>query len=89
MTTYLVGQVSSLPPFFGRIPAARETARDEPRDHFSHIVGDSLALRHILHRVRLVAPTDATVLIQGETGTGKELIAQRSTISAAGGWARS
>jgi formate hydrogenlyase transcriptional activator len=40
------------------------------------IVGNSAALRRVLEMVRIVAPTDATVLIQGETGTGKELIAE-------------
>src|SRR5437868_4401110 len=41
-----------------------------------HIVGNSAALRRVLGMVRIVAPTDATVLINGETGTGKELIAE-------------
>src|ERR1700730_6375783 len=40
------------------------------------IVGSSAALRRVLGMVRIVAPTDATVLINGETGTGKELIAE-------------
>ncbi len=40
-----------------------------------NIVGDSAVLRHVLHQVEVVAPTDATVLLLGETGTGKELIA--------------
>jgi transcriptional regulator with GAF, ATPase, and Fis domain len=40
------------------------------------IVGTSAALRRVLRMVRVVAPTDATVLIKGETGTGKELIAE-------------
>lgn len=40
------------------------------------IVGRSLAIQRILHQIRLVAPTDATVLITGESGTGKELIAR-------------
>jgi DNA-binding NtrC family response regulator len=40
------------------------------------IVGNSDALRRVLDVVRVVAPTDATVLINGETGTGKELIAE-------------
>ena len=41
-----------------------------------HIIGNSAALRRVLRMVRMVAPTEATVLIQGETGTGKELIAE-------------
>src|SRR5271168_2071250 len=40
------------------------------------IIGNSVALRDVLDMVRIVAPTDATVLINGETGTGKELIAE-------------
>ena len=40
------------------------------------IVGNSDAIRQVLGMVRIVAPTDATVLINGETGTGKELIAE-------------
>ena len=40
------------------------------------IIGESAALRHVLNMVKLVAPTHATVLINGETGTGKELIAE-------------
>jgi len=43
---------------------------------FEEIVGESPALRSVLARVAKVAPTDSTVLITGETGTGKELIAR-------------
>jgi formate hydrogenlyase transcriptional activator len=43
---------------------------------FEEIVGSSEALRHVLTQVSKVAPTDSTVLILGETGTGKELIAR-------------
>jgi PAS domain S-box-containing protein len=46
-------------------------------DHnFETIIGDSDALKYVLYRVVEVAPTEATVLIMGETGTGKELIAR-------------
>ncbi len=43
---------------------------------FEEIIGDSPALQAVLARVTKVAPTDSTVLITGETGTGKELIAR-------------
>jgi len=43
---------------------------------FEEIVGASTALREVLGRVAKVAPTDSTVLITGETGTGKELVAR-------------
>ena len=43
---------------------------------FEEIVGSSAALKEVLSRVSKVAPTDATVLLTGETGTGKELIAR-------------
>src|SRR5215831_2516229 len=51
---------------------------DEPDSEagFEQIVGRSAALRRVLRQVEVVAPTDSSVLIQGETGTGKELIAQ-------------
>jgi formate hydrogenlyase transcriptional activator len=48
----------------------------ERQNGFEGIVGSSMALRGLLDQVRTVAPTDSTVLIEGETGTGKELIAQ-------------
>jgi len=47
----------------------------EPR-RFEQIIGSSPALESALEQVARVAPTDSTVLIQGETGTGKELIAR-------------
>ena len=43
---------------------------------FEQIIGDSPALQSVLMDVERVAPTDSTVLILGETGTGKELIAR-------------
>ncbi len=44
--------------------------------NFEEIIGGSASLAAVLRRVSQVAPTDATVLIQGETGTGKELFAR-------------
>ena len=51
---------------------------DEPQTEprFEEIVGRSPALQRVLRQVEVVAPTDSGVLIQGETGTGKELVAQ-------------
>ena len=56
----------------------REISSDEQDDRdrqFDHIVGNSPALESTLAEVQRVAPTDSTVLVLGETGTGKELIA--------------
>ena len=44
--------------------------------NFEEIIGESAVLKRVLKQVETVAPTDSTVLIQGETGTGKELIAR-------------
>jgi len=56
----------------------RSFLNDELRNKtsFLEIVGESEALRQVLHQVEIVAPSDATVLVLGETGTGKELIAR-------------
>jgi len=48
----------------------------EPKEDFVEIVGGSAALRRVQRQVEVVAPTDANVLILGETGTGKELVAR-------------
>ena len=44
--------------------------------NFEDIIGESAELKKVLQQVEIVAPTDSTVLIEGETGTGKELIAR-------------
>ena len=54
----------------------RSTEEEFSQRRFEQIVGASPALKAVLEQVAKVAPTDATVLIQGETGTGKELIAR-------------
>ena len=43
---------------------------------FEGVIGDSRQMRDIIERLKRIAPTNATLLIQGETGTGKELVAQ-------------
>src|SRR5882724_4938162 len=50
--------------------------RDRRYTGLHGIIGNSAALQRVLRLVRVVAPTDATVLIQGETGTGKEMVAE-------------
>jgi formate hydrogenlyase transcriptional activator len=57
---------------------ARFGSGDQDRNprRFEQIIGNSPALEAVLEQVERVAPTDSTVLIQGETGTGKELIAR-------------
>src|SRR5712672_3890643 len=63
---YYVGAVAT----FGSVDQERDPRR------FEQIIGKSTALESVLEQVEQVAPTDSTVLIQGETGTGKELIAR-------------
>src|SRR5260221_259451 len=48
---------------------------DRPDRRFERIIGNSAALESVLEQVEQVASTDSTVLIEGETGTGKELVA--------------
>ena len=54
----------------------RSGDQEDKDRHFDQIIGRSARLEAVLEKVELVAPTTATVLIQGETGTGKELIAK-------------
>ena len=70
---------------FGRIAALKEKLAEEKlyleheitQEHdFTEIIGDSAALRRVLAQIETVAATDATVLLLGETGTGKELLAR-------------
>src|SRR5579863_9586810 len=58
---------------FGRSGSSDQYQK--PR-RFEQVVGNSPALESVFAQIELVAPTDSTVLIQGETGTGKELIAR-------------
>jgi formate hydrogenlyase transcriptional activator len=70
---------------YGQITQAKERLaeqklylEDEIRieQNFEEIIGNSQSLKTVLESVRIVAPADSTVLIQGETGTGKEMIAR-------------
>ena len=70
---------------YGRVTAARDRLEEErlyleseirSEYNFEDIVGNSPALRAVLEQVSIVAPTGSTVILHGETGTGKELIAR-------------
>ena len=69
------GEIASLK---DRLASENVYLEEEIRDaqHFGEIVGESRALKRILSQVATVASTDASVLLLGETGTGKELIAR-------------
>src|SRR6266576_4715595 len=58
------------------VNTAVPVSQDCKEDKFEEIIGNSSALQIALAEVERVAPTDSTVLILGETGTGKELIAR-------------
>jgi two-component system response regulator HydG len=55
---------------------AELSRRLDERFGFEGLIGNSPQMHEVLDRLRRIAPTDATVLIQGDTGTGKELVAQ-------------
>ncbi len=59
----------------GNYAIVTNSGPDQAERAFERIIGNSAALESVLDQVEQVAPTDSTVLIEGETGTGKELIA--------------
>jgi len=70
---------------YGRLRASRDDLEEqrlyleseiESEHNFEDIVGNSAAIRKVLDQVAIVAPTGSTVLLHGETGTGKELVAR-------------
>ena len=60
----------------GAVATFGSVEQDRDPRRFEQIIGKSTALESVLEQVEQVAPTDSSVLIQGETGTGKELIAR-------------
>ena len=72
---FAYGQISELR---DRLTQEKLYLEDEIRSemNFEEIIGNSAVLRRVLDQVEAVAPTSSTVLIQGETGSGKELIAR-------------
>jgi PAS domain S-box-containing protein len=89
---YFLGQVASQIAIavenaleYGQIKEAKERLAEQKfyleneirlEHNFEEIIGNSPRLKDVLESVRIVAPADSTVLIQGETGTGKEVIAR-------------
>jgi len=75
---YAITRDRPMAPCTYTLAAEQPDAADARRSasSFAEIVGHSAALRRVLHVVETVAPTDATVLLSGETGTGKEVIAR-------------
>ena len=70
---------------YGRLRASRDDLEDQrlyleselsSEYNFEDIVGKSAAIKKVFEQIAIVAPTDSTVLLHGETGTGKELIAR-------------
>ncbi len=88
MLTEIAGQVAMAvnnAMAFRRIAELKDRLRQEKEyleaeinleNRYEDIVGESAGLKQVLKQIETVAPTDATVLIQGETGTGKELLAR-------------
>jgi transcriptional regulator with GAF, ATPase, and Fis domain len=58
------------------VPVSRFNENGRVHEGFGEMIGQSRAWRQIIEKIKIVAPTDATVLVLGETGSGKELIAQ-------------
>jgi transcriptional regulator with GAF, ATPase, and Fis domain len=59
--------------------AAAECGTEDGSNGFAGVVGSSRAFRDALDQIRTVATTDSTVLIEGETGTGKEVRRERDS----------
>ena len=76
--TYPGGSTETSFPKMGGLEHERLYLRSESsfESCFEGIIGNSPAIQKVLEQVSIVAPTDATVLLHGETGTGKELIAR-------------
>ncbi len=75
---HLTRALAELEAIKDRLEAENTYLQEEIGRHhgFSEIVGDSAAIRRVIEEIETVAPTDANVLVSGETGCGKELVAR-------------
>lgn len=76
--TELVSALSEIQELKDRLEVENINLRDEIKQehNFEEIIGQSDPLKYVFYRIKEVAPTDSTVFIHGQTGTGKELVAR-------------
>ena len=79
MSTAIINEMMHEPPMSSWVNLDEQQltlgSEISPKYCFQDIIGKSLAIQKVLEQVAIVAPTDSSVLLQGDTGTGKELIA--------------
>ncbi len=75
VNNHTIGHVIRINQLGYKTKSANYSKRSNEEEHFGHIIGESLSLKRCIQNMQKIAETDSIVLIQGETGTGKELFA--------------